>query len=117
MTNSSQPGSSSSTGSTSSRVKLVVRGLGHVPALKNSFHAIVKPENREWKRRCVKLLESQLLCGSVTIESATQMPRSRRSSIALLPSDDCWQVIPEISIKSIKVQPGEEGADIQIEEL
>lgn len=98
-------------------IKLQVRGLGHIPALKNSFHAIVNPENREWKRRCVKLFEYQLVSGIATTGCETPTLPSPRSLIALLPSDDRWQVIPEITIQSIKVPPGEEGADITITRL
>lgn len=116
--NSSKPvGSSSQTVVSVGPVNLSLRGLGHVPSLKNSFHSIIKPENREWKRRAVKSLESQLLSALPTGASATVMQHSLRSLIASLPPDDNWKVISEIRITAQKVAPGEEGADITITPL
>jgi hypothetical protein len=95
-------------------VTLTIKGLGHVPALKNSFFRIVQKEVREWKLNCVKSFASQLLSGTATTESGTPTPLSRQSLIALLPQDDNWKILPHIQLDSIKVNPGEEGAEIII---
>ena len=91
--------------------------MGHIPAIKNSMFSIVQKENREWKRRCVKLFVSQLRSVLQTYEPVTQMQLSAPSLIASLPPDDNWKVIPEIIVKSQKVQPGDEGASIEIVSL
>jgi hypothetical protein len=96
---------------------LEVRGLGHVPSLKNSMFAIVKKENREWKRRCVHAFALQLSSSFRINGAATPITPSPRSLIAWLPRDDTWKDIPEYSVKSILVPPGEEGAEIKIELL
>ncbi len=93
---------------------MVVAGLSHIPAIKNSMFSIVDKKNRDWKRRCVKSFESQLLSSLPTTEHATQMLLSLRSWIASLPYDDSWKDMPEISIQCLKVAKGEEGARIEI---
>jgi len=98
-------------------VTLTVRGLGHIPALKNSFYRIVDNETRDWKRRAIKSFVFQLLSGTATTGCATPTPLCPQSLIASLPPDDRWQNIPDIHLTSIKVKPGEEGADITIEPL
>lgn len=98
-------------------VTLRVTGLGHIPAIKNSMYAIVEPKNREWKKRCVQLLSSQLLSSIATTEHGTVTPQCLRSLIALLPRDDSWKDIPEIHIYAKKVPKGEEGAVIEITRL
>jgi hypothetical protein len=100
------------------RICLEIRGLGHVPALKNSMYSIVNKENRDWKRRCVQLIVSQLLSAMQTGGCATPMPPSLPSLIASLPPDDNWKVLRGgVHLLPIKVRPGEEGADILIEPL
>lgn len=101
----------------SASVTLNVRGLNHIPALKNSMYAIVDKENREWKRRCVQLFVSQLLSSIPTSERATLTPLSLRCLIASLPHDDNWKVIREITLTCEKVTKGDEGATIVIEPL
>lgn len=96
-------------------VRLSLIGLGHVPAIKNSMFAIVNKENREWKRRAVKLFVSQLLSSIPTSEHGTVTPQSLQSLMQLLPPDDNWKCIPETHVYCRKVSPGEEGADITIE--
>lgn len=98
-------------------VTLIVRGLGHIPALKNSMYAIVDKKNREWKRRCIQLFGSQLLSGTATGEPATLTPHSLRCLTQLLPLDDGWRHIPEINIRCVQVPKGQEGAEIVIERL
>lgn len=97
-----------------SAVTLEVRGLGHIPAIKNSMFAIVDKKNREWKRRCVRSFVSQLLSSTQTTEHEIQTPHSLRSLIASLPQDDSWKDIPQISIQCVKVPKGDEGANLMI---
>jgi len=98
-------------------IRLDVSGLGHIPAIKNSFHAIVAPKNRLWKRRCVGSFVSQLLSGTATGASGTPTPVSPRCLIALLPQDDSWRDLPQITIRCAQVPPGQEGATLFIEEI
>lgn len=99
------------------QIRLVVRGLGHVPAIKNSMFSIVDPKNREWKRRCVQSFVSQLLSSIPTSEQETPMPHFLRCLIASLPHDDNWKVVSEIQIQCQEVPPGDEGAEITIYRL
>ncbi len=99
------------------RIRILITGLGHIPAIKNSMFAIVKKENREWKRRCVALIVSRLISDTQTTESGTVTPQSLHSLTQLLPRDDCWRDIPETHVFCRKVEPGEDGAEILIEEI
>ena len=96
---------------------LVVSGLGHVPAIKNSMFGIVQKSNREWKRRCVSSFEYQLFSLCPTTESGTLTAEQVRSLIALLPPDDRWQIVSELHITVRKVDPGKEGAEVTIETI
>lgn len=99
-------------------VKLVVRGIGHVPSIKNSFHSIVDPKNREWKRRCVALFVSQLFCAMPMEEFETWTLDSQPFWTALLKQspefDDNWKVINQIVLSGVKVEKGQEGLEITI---
>ena len=117
QTSNPKASSNSRTEAGPSSVVLVISGLGHIPAIKNSMFAIVKKENREWKRRCVESFKSQLFSGLPMTERAIPTPHSLRSLIALLPADDNWKCIPVIHIQCIKVKSGEEGAQITIQEI
>lgn len=99
------------------KIVLKVRGLGHVPAKKNSMYAVVAGECRRWQKRCQAVLVSQLLSACPTSETATSTTEHLRSLIASLPADDNWKCIPEIHLTVIEVEPGEEGANIIIEEI
>ena len=98
-----------------SAVKLEVKNLGHVPALKNSMYAIVDPKHRDWKRRCVASFVSQLISACQTTESETLTTQRVRSLTALLPQDDAWQHIPVMILTASKVKMGDEGAEILID--
>jgi hypothetical protein len=100
-----------------SKLTLTITGLGHIPAIKNSMFAIVKPENREWKRRCVQSFVLQLCSDSLTGESATLTQPLAQSLIASLPQDDSWRDLPEINIKCEACPRGQEGATITIESI
>lgn len=101
----------------SERVTLNIKGLGHVPSIKNSMFSIVDKKNRDWKRRAVNLFVSQLFSSLPTGASGTVTPQSLQSLIASLPHDDCWEAIPETYVFCRKVGKGEEGATIIIEEI
>ncbi len=109
-------GSSSPTVPTS--VRLHVRNLGHVPAKKNRFYANVDPRHREWQRKCVQSLQSQLRSLFQTGAGATSTTPLSPCLIALLKHsktfDDNWRIIPEIHIRAQEVPDGEEGAEIVI---
>lgn len=98
-------------------IRLLVRSLGHVPALKNSMFAIVKKENREWKKKCVNDFVFQLLSGTATVEQGTQTLPLPPCTTASLPQDDSWRDIPETHVYCEGVAHGEEGADILIVEI
>lgn len=99
------------------RLVLQVRGLGHVPSLKNSMFAIVQREKREWKRRCVQSFVSQLRSHIATCATAIPTTPLPPCSTAWLPRNDTWKDIPQFSVTCVKVEPGEEGATIEIEVL
>lgn len=108
-------------------IKLDVRGMGHCPSFKNSKLIlkpkgkrtrpllITKPDFQKWMDRCVDDFEYQLRSEYLTTEAGTPMARSLHSWIAcVMPLDDSINHISEISLKVIKVNPGHEGADIEV---
>lgn len=96
---------------------LEVKGLGHIPALKNSMYAIVDKEKRLWKKKCVQLFASQLFSALKTTESGILTPQFLRSLIHSLPYDDSWKDIPELHVTCQKVPKGQAGALITIERI
>lgn len=98
-------------------IRLQIKNLGHIPAIKNSMYAIVDKKNRQWKKLCVESFVSQLLSSIQTNEPGTVTPQSVLSLMQSLPADDSWKNIPEHSVRCIKVAKGEEGAEILIEEI
>ncbi len=106
-------------------IKLDVRGMGHIPSFKNAKRIvtpkgkspmlITRPDLQQWMARCVGDFEYQLRCEYQTTEAGTPMARSLHSWIAcVMPLDDSINHISEISLKVIKVNPGHEGADIEV---
>ena len=102
---------------------LVVRGLGPVPAFKNSKllargRLITKPEYKRWMQRCVRAFESQLLSGTATGADATRTVLPPPCSTAsLLPEDDCWTFLSDIRITAELCREGDEGATVTIERI
>lgn len=107
-------------------IVIVIKGIGHVPAKKNSKQIIpgrngrktmliTKPEYQEWTKRCVLLIESQLYSAMQTNGVGTSTEDLAQFSTLWLPPDDNWTqveigcLIPELVAK------GEEGAVIVIE--
>lgn len=103
-------------------VKLVIRG-SHIPSFKNAKRIvgqklITDPEIKARKKAIEEDFVWQLLSSIQIGALATQMGLSRRSLIAsLLPEDDCWTIIPEITIKCELVEESEEGCEIVIEKI
>jgi len=99
-------------------VRLKVRGLGNVPAKKNSMYSVVNPRHREWQRQCIESLRSQLRSIIQTAESETLTGPHQPCSIVLLQQcadfDDNWRVIPDLHVRALAVPSDEAGAEIEI---
>ena len=98
---------------------LIVRGLGAVPAFKNKKiivgkRLITAPKARQWMESAVSSMYSQLKSLYQTSAGATSTVPWQQSAIALLPYDDNWKAIPQISIRVRMVEKGEEGAIIRL---
>lgn len=106
-----------------SRIKLNVKGLGHVPSFKNKKmltrgRLITNPENQKWMSACEAAFVSQLLSEYQTKETGMPMVRSLRSWIAcVMPLNDSVRSVRKVTIEVEDVAPGEEGATIEIEQL
>lgn len=106
-----------------SNVVLVVRGLGPVPSFKNNKmiargRLITNPKRQEWMKRCVDSFVSQLLCVTRIYDAGTATEHCPHCLIASsLPADDCWSIVPQITISAIKANPDMAGATITIEKL
>ena len=103
-------------------VVLHVRGMGPVPAFKNSKllargRLLTKPAYKEWMLDCGISFESQLRSAIPTEGDETWTARFQRFLTASLPPDDNWQCIPEIHVKAELCAKGEEGATITIERI
>ena len=101
---------------------LVVRGLGAGPAFKNKKiivgkRLITAPKARQWMESAVSSMHSQLKSLCQTKEDATSTVPWQQSAIALLPSDDNWKAIPEISVRVRMVEKGDEGAIIRLTKI
>jgi hypothetical protein len=107
-------------------IRLVIRGLTHVPSFKNSKQLIgghpprliTKPERKQWMDRCEASFVSQFISLYQTTESVMPMVRSRRSWIACVaPLNDSVKNIPELHVYVKRVKKSDEGAVILIEPL
>lgn len=104
-------------------IRLVVKGLGHVPSFKNKKmitrgKLITDPKKQAWMEKAAAAIESQLRCLFQTEGAGTVTEQSLRSLIlTLLPLDDSldWIGVPSGSWRRVK--KGEEGAVIEIEPL
>jgi hypothetical protein len=105
---------------------LVIKGIGPVPAKKNSKLLFrdkrtgkpqlrTKPEYQEWTKKCVQLIVSQLCSGTPTSEDGTWTGPCPPSRMRFAPLDDNWREIEYGEIRAEKVEKGEEGAVITIE--
>ncbi len=98
-------------------IVVTLKKLGHIPSIKNSMFRIVDPAIRDWKRRAVQHIASQLFFCCQTNEDGTPTTDSLQSLIASLPQDDSFKFIEEIRVLQKQVSPGEEGALIIIEKV
>lgn len=104
-------------------LELTIRGIGHVPSMKNSKvkapnGIFTKPTYRKWMQACVDSFVLQLYSAFRTRGGVTGTGLSRQSWIAGVgPSDDSVREIVEIQVRVERVEPGYEGADIEISPL
>lgn len=112
-------------------ISLTVHGL--VPSFKNCKRAVVQkglskkgkpyarpvtePEVKKRMESITRSIASQLLSICQTDDGATSRACSRRSLTALLPRDDCWEIIPEQHIYGKLCANGEERVEIKIERI
>jgi hypothetical protein len=78
---------------------------------------ITAPKARKWMEQATSSICSQLRSLCQTADDATSTEDCRRSSIALLPPDDNWKVIPKMCVEARVVPKGEEGAIIELTRL
>jgi hypothetical protein len=104
-------------------IRLDVRGIGDVPAMKNNKmitrgKLITNPKRQKWMEHCIQLIESQLLFAMQTDASGTLTAQQVRSWIASnMPASDSRQWVPKLNVDSSDCDKGEEGATIEIEKL
>lgn len=109
-------------------LKLSIRGLGPVPSLKNAKRVIfdkakghmrplTEPRVRKWMDKATRALRLQLISAFQQIESPTWTGDFRQFLMFYVPADDRRQIITDLEIHNVQVEPGEEGADILIERL
>jgi len=105
----------------------------HIPSLKNTKMwitklpngkplkrpiLITKPEHQEWKELAIQNLLSQLCSECQTGCDATPAVRSKLFAIlSRLPEDDSVNDLREIHLRVEHVEPGQEGAVIEITRL
>jgi len=111
------------------KITLAVRHQGHVPSFKNAKRVVLNSQTKkpflatrkdvkEWMNRCIQSFESQLFCDTLTTADATLMgPRLPSLTALLLPLDDSRQWVPELTVRSVDVDAGDEGAEIIIETI
>ena len=110
--------------STSSTDKLVItiRGIGHVPAFKNKKiicgkRLVTAPKARQWMELATKDMLSQLKSLFQTEGGVTSTELWQQSAIASWPQDDNWQQIPLIQVRVRTVNKGDEGAIITLTKI
>lgn len=122
MTPSSKSSTDQAMPSPAPSVKLEIKGQ-HIPSFKNRKRIvgdklILRPDILARKKAIEESFVWQLLSDTQIASLATQMGVSRQSLIAsLVPADDCWTVIPEITIKCELVEPGQEGCEVIIQKI
>ena len=78
---------------------------------------VTKPEFQKIILRMEASLRSQLISIIQILSGGTQTTEVRRCVIALLPSDDNWQRVPNLILNAHKVEKGMEGCKITIKRL
>ena len=107
---------------TSDKLVIVIRSIGHVPAFKNKKiiagkRLITAPKARKWMEQATASIVSQLMSLCQTAEDATSTVPWQQSAIALLPQDDNWKMLPRIQVTARVVPKGDEGAIITLRKL
>lgn len=103
-------------------MSLRIRGV-HICSYKNGklrtkFGSITKPAHQEQMEGIIKCFELQLISAYQTDVKETGTEQSLQSWIASsLPEKDCLAWIQKGGWDAEYVKPGEEGADILIEEI
>jgi hypothetical protein len=64
-----------------------------------------------------QLIISQLKSKYQTTDEETSTGLWQLSATASWPLDDCWQQIPQINVKVVKVSKGEEGVTFYVEKF
>ena len=100
-----------------------VRGCGNLVSFKNTKmiargRLITDPKKQAKMEQYIHAIISNLLSMYPTIAQETATGCLQQFVIASsMPADDSWQWIPEISVRVVKVAPGEEGCDILLTRL
>ena len=107
---------------TSDKLVIVIRSIGHVPAFKNKKiiagkRLITAPKARKWMEQATASIVSQLKSLCQTDDDATSTVPWQHSAIALLPQDDNWKMLPRIKVTARVVPKGDEGAIITLQRL
>lgn len=107
-----------------SSVPIVIRIKGlQIPSFKNRkmiarrgkfVTLITVPKYKARMEEITQLIKSQLHSLCQTIEGGTSTECLLRFSTQRLPQDDCWQVIPQLTVEGRKVSKGDEGCTITI---
>lgn len=105
----------------SNRIVLRIQG-SQVPSFKNRKlicrnRLITDPKYKKRMDAIINDLKSQLLSLCRKTEGGTSMEWLQRFLTRSVPQDDCWQVIPIVTLKGEKAPKGEEGCLIEIERL
>lgn len=116
------------------KITLVIKGLGHCPSFKNSKmicglkqikpnlwsgkpFLITQPKKKAWMDAAILSIASQLRSLCPTTAGATSTECLQRFLTACVPQDDCWQMIPQLSVMGEKTAKGNEGCVIEIERI
>jgi hypothetical protein len=79
---------------------------------------ITKPEFQKLMRKIEDSFVSQLISAFQTAGGETSTGHSLQSWIAsIMPHDDCWTAVPEITVRGQLCQSGSEGATVTIEKF
>ncbi len=110
--------SNSPTEAGQSSLLLQVQGLGHTPSFKNGKRLfLTSKKNAQWMKACTASFVSQCISKCQTAGGAISTEDLRRFLTASLPLDDNWLNVPILIVTSEEVEPGEEGATVEIAPL
>lgn len=109
-------------------MRLEISGVGNVVAFKNTKSIFrtkdgrrfiaTNPKYKKWMEKVTQSIASQLYSYFRTNEGGISTGVRLPSWIALtIPLDDSWQWIPELNVRAIMAEKGNEGAVITIERI